>query len=148
MRSLPGAQKIKEQMIIEAWPLVVGEEIAKKTEPLFMGSGLLLVRVTDPLWAQHISLQKRKIINALNRRAGTRVLKDLRFQTGPVASTALAAPLPEKSRPWLEIKLTEEETAAVEEALRQSPLVPELKDALHRALLSQKRWLKWHQTQG
>lgn len=126
-------------MIFDAWPHVVGEEVAKRTEPLFFEHGVLFVRVPDSVWAQHISLQKKSIISSLNRKTRTRLLKDLRFQSGPVRAAVLSAPKTEKECPWQQVRLTPAEEKAVEEALSRSSLAPGLRDSLGRALIAQKK---------
>jgi len=146
--ALPNAQKIKEQRIIDAWPRVVGEEVAKRTEPLFFEHGLLFVRVTDSVWAQHLSLQRKKIVNLLNRQGRTRILKELRFQSGPVKPLKLIPAAAAEECPWLQIRLTAEEEHVVEEALKQSSLSRELCEAMRSAFLSQKRGQKWLREKG
>lgn len=70
LRKLPAAKKIKGQMIIDAWPEAVGEKISQKSRALSVENGILFVWVNDSVWAQHLSLQSRKIINQLHRLTG------------------------------------------------------------------------------
>jgi hypothetical protein len=148
LRKLPAAKKIKGQMIIDAWPKAVGEKIAGKSRALSVDNGILFVWVNDSVWAQHLSLQSRKIINQLHRLTGTRVLKDIRFQVGsrPPEPEVLEVHLPDKN--WREAKLDDCDLAAIEEALQEAGLSPDLEQKLRQLYAAQKKRNRWLLDQG
>lgn len=48
------------------WPEIVGDEIAKRTQPECIRGTTLVVSVCNSAWAQELSFQKQIILNRLN----------------------------------------------------------------------------------
>lgn len=71
--------------IFGMWPEIVGPDISAHAEPVLIRGTVLHVRVTDSVWMQHLQLQKRSLLDALNRRLPEGNLSDMRFEiaTGP-----------------------------------------------------------------
>lgn len=148
LRKLPAAKKIKGQMIIDAWPEAVGEKISQKSRALSVENGILFVWVNDSVWAQHLSLQSRKIINQLHRLTGTRLLKDVRFQVGgcPPEPDVIEVPAPKEN--WREATLEESDFVAMDEALREANLSPDLEYKMRQLYIAQKKKNRWLLEQG
>lgn len=151
IRKLPVSKKIREQMIIDAWPVIVGEKIADKTRALTCENGTLLVWVRDSVWAQHISLQQRRIINALNRHARTRSLTEIRFRAGgidPGPADPIQNNRPVEKGHCNDVLLAGKDLEKVEEALQVAGLDRDLEELLRKILISQKKKIVWLFAQG
>ena len=143
LRRLPCAKKIKEQIVLDSWPEVTGDKIARKTKPLFIKDGIMFIAVQDSVWAQHLSLQKNYIIPRLNRKARTRLLKDLRFQSeGTNLEYHEDVVIKEKSD-WRKEELAAEDMVVVENALLEGSPPPEFYQSLKSMLILQKKYLRW-----
>jgi predicted nucleic acid-binding Zn ribbon protein len=148
LRKLPSAKKIKGQMIIDAWPEAVGEKISQKSRALSVENGILFVWVNDSVWAQHLSLQKRKIISQLHRLTATRLLKDVRFQVGGCPPDPEVAEVQPPDENWREAILEESELSTIDEALREARLSPDLEDKMRQLYIAQKQKNRWLLEQG
>ena len=62
------------------WDKVVGKQIAKHTKPISVRKGTLFVKVEGSVWANELSLLKKKIINKLNKLMGYESIKDIVFK--------------------------------------------------------------------
>ena len=70
---------IGEQKVIDLWPKTVGKKIASKTTAKSINMGLLVVEVVNPAWRQELQLQKKTIIQELNKILKKNRIKDIRF---------------------------------------------------------------------
>jgi hypothetical protein len=150
IKKMPNSLKIRGQLIIDAWPDVAGELIAAKTEPLFVEMGTLYVRVQDSVWAQHLSLQKISFINKLNRKARTKILKDIRFQVGVRSNKSCLNQHTEKEEEnnWRDMEIEGNELTAIKSALCELDNWPELRGPMEKLIMSQKKWIRWQLKQG
>jgi len=62
------------------WDKAVGKTIAKHSKPFSVKKGTLFVRVEGSVWANELSLMKKKIINKLNKMIGHESIKDIVFK--------------------------------------------------------------------
>ena len=69
------------EMIEARWPQVVGDELARRSEPELLSGGVLTVRVTDAVWGRMILKLSGRILPALNRAMGTNLVRRINFQT-------------------------------------------------------------------
>ncbi len=143
LSKLPSAKKIKGQMLIDAWPAAVGEKISRKSRALSVDNGILFVWVNDSVWAQHLSLQRKKIITQLHRLTGTRLLKDIRFQVGgcPPEPEITDIHLPREN--WREIMLEESDLIKIDEMLRETGLSTDLEGKVRELYIAQKKKNNW-----
>lgn len=152
LRRLPAVKKIKGQMLIDAWPKAVGEKIAGKTSAISFAEGTLLVWVRDSVWAQHIALHKKVIISNLNSLVPTKMLKDVRFRVGgmsPAAEKDQDATTDKPNKPdWRKQSLEPQDLLAVEAALEETGLDPDLKIILRKLLTSQKKLVRYYFAEG
>ncbi len=82
----------------KAWPEIVGEELARRTQPKRIKGSVLTVAVESSVWAHHLSMMREQILEViLNRTAGR--FTDLRLVNEPIRRmeiTSAAAPAPKE----------------------------------------------------
>jgi predicted nucleic acid-binding Zn ribbon protein len=66
--------------VLTGWSDLVGEQIARVTEPERIESGVLYVRVSTAPWRAELSMKRLEILRKINRAAGADVVKDIRFR--------------------------------------------------------------------
>jgi hypothetical protein len=66
-------------LVERRWASVVGEEIARRSEPEALTDGVLTVRVKDPVWGRTIVRLSSRIVPELNRAAGMNLVKRINF---------------------------------------------------------------------
>ena len=129
-RALPpeARRRIYSVALVEKrWASVVGDEIARRSEPEALADGVLTLRVIDPAWGKMILSLQAKIIPALNRAVGKGLVRRLNFVKRDQLQRAAS---PEPAR----------ETAAAtgpppESVMRASEAIPdeELRAAVRRS---------------
>ncbi len=70
---------LKQGQVLDVWYEVVGQKVAKKTEPIKIEHGKLFVRVTSPSWRNELQFYKRQIIHDLNEQVGEQIVKEIVF---------------------------------------------------------------------
>jgi predicted nucleic acid-binding Zn ribbon protein len=73
-------QTLRRYAVITGWEEIVGAQIARVTRPQRFENGVLFVSVTTAPWRAELSLQRMEIIAKLNKAAGSRIVKDIRFR--------------------------------------------------------------------
>jgi len=68
--------------LVQAWPEVVGETIARRTEVIELKFHTAVVKVSGAMWIQELNLLKREILARLAPRVGDDAVRDLRFVQG------------------------------------------------------------------
>ena len=68
--------------VAECWPLVVGAEAARHSEPAAVQAGVLAVEVDSSVWAQHLQLRHDEILAALRQRLGEGAPTSLHIRVG------------------------------------------------------------------
>ncbi len=68
--------------IWKVWKQAAGDMIASHAQPEAFKGGLLIVKVTGSVWAQQLQFQKKELIQKLNEKLGSDLVKDMRFKTG------------------------------------------------------------------
>lgn len=149
LRKLPQAKKIKEQMLLDAWPEVVGEEIARRTSPLYIENGCLFVLAQDSAWAQHLSMQRRKIVSALNKKVRTNILKEIRFKAdGRVLATRQVECAKKDAGSWEDETVPEEEKEMLLKMIDREKVHPEWQETFFNFFLAHKKKKRWFLSQG
>jgi predicted nucleic acid-binding Zn ribbon protein len=78
------AKRIQQASVIDAWPDLVGPQIAAVTSPESVTQdGVLRVRVATAAWANELSLMTPRILARLNDGRQGRV-KEIRWVPGPL----------------------------------------------------------------
>ena len=70
---------LNQQKALEIWPDIVGQQVAKNTDPVSIEFGVLTVKSTSPVWRQELQLQKENIIQSINNKLNKNIIKDIRF---------------------------------------------------------------------
>ncbi|MCC9165340.1 DUF721 domain-containing protein [Pontibacter harenae] len=71
--------KLSEVNIVQSWERIMGKPIAIKTQQLYFKDHKLFVRLTSAPLKHELNMSKSKVIELLNREAGTEVVKDVIF---------------------------------------------------------------------
>ena len=82
IRDLGIAKKLSRQRAVVDWPGVVGQKVAGHSRAVRVDGGRLFVEVDSPVWAQELTLMKRKIVRELNARIGDQVIENVHFVLG------------------------------------------------------------------
>ncbi|MBF0188385.1 MAG: DUF721 domain-containing protein [Magnetococcales bacterium] len=72
--------------IWQRWPEVVGEQMAKHTEPYRLIGGVLTVRADSPVWVTELNHLKGALMEKL-KQASFQEVTDIRFRTGVLRYT-------------------------------------------------------------
>ena len=76
------AKKLREQRAVVDWEAIVGKKVAQHSRAIRVDGGRLFVEVDSSVWAQELSLMKRRILRQVNVRAGDRVIDNVHFVLG------------------------------------------------------------------
>src|SRR5512134_1542582 len=68
----------------EVWERAVGPEVAKRTSPISLRRGTLLVAVATAPWMQQLSFLRENIRDSVNRTLGRDLVREVRFLLGEV----------------------------------------------------------------
>src|ERR1700730_4082151 len=98
--------------LAKAWPEIVGETIARRTEIVSLKFHTAVVKVSGAMWIQELNLMKSQILARVTERIGDDAVRDLRFVQGRLSR-----------REQLKPKL-----CTVPRSTRKSIELPELKD--------------------
>ena len=72
-------QPIEQNKALIIWGDVVGESIASNTEAKEVKHGILIVKVSTPVWRNEIAMRKREILKKLNTELGSTAIKNIRL---------------------------------------------------------------------
>jgi hypothetical protein len=84
----PSAIQQKEGLVIGLWPRIVGPKVAEGTQAIGLRGNCLVIRARNTVWANELMLLKRDIINRFQQHTTERIVSDIRFEVGSVASRA------------------------------------------------------------
>lgn len=68
-----------QKRLIEAWPIVAGEAIARFTTDVKIYNQTLFVRLRVPALRADLSMRRQEFVNRLNKYVGNLVITDIRF---------------------------------------------------------------------
>lgn len=68
-----------QKRLIEAWPIVAGEAIARYTTEVSISNQTLIVRLRVPALRADLSMRRQEFVNLLNEYVGNQVIADIRF---------------------------------------------------------------------
>ena len=71
--------KLKASSIFNHWEEIVGREIAKRSRPKKLVSGILYISVSNSIWANELSLMSEGLIKKINSFAGEEIAGSLRI---------------------------------------------------------------------
>ena len=70
---------LDQEAAVTFWNNIVGETVSSVTEAERVESGTLVVRVETSVWRQELQMQKKEIIKKINKKIGTKAIRDIRF---------------------------------------------------------------------
>ncbi len=70
---------VAQNKALNIWNEIVGDKVARNTEPDRVEHGVIIVKVSSPTWRQELYFQKNEIIEKINNTIGKRVIRDIRF---------------------------------------------------------------------
>lgn len=68
-----------QKRLIEAWPVVAGEAIARYTTDANIYNQTLYVKLRIPALRADLSMRRQEYVNRLNEYVGNQVITDIRF---------------------------------------------------------------------
>lgn len=71
---------LNEKRIIDAWPLVLGNNILQYTSDLIIKNKVLYVSLTSSVLRHDLFLSREEIKKSLNKQVGTEVITDIIFR--------------------------------------------------------------------
>ena len=71
--------ELHQESAVTLWGAVVGRAVSSVTKDEGVDSGTLVVRVESSVWRQELHMQKKEMINKLNKKIGAEVIREIRF---------------------------------------------------------------------
>ena len=71
---------LNEKRLIDAWPLVLGENIVQYTTDLYIKNRVLFVSLSSSVLRHDLFLSREEIKKSLNRQVGVEVIVDIIFR--------------------------------------------------------------------
>ncbi|MGF1567695.1 MAG: DciA family protein [Nodosilinea sp.] len=69
------------RQVLNHWPALVGEVVARQAAPVRLDQRILYVAVANPMWSQTLTLERLAILAKINHQLGLD-LSDIRFSSG------------------------------------------------------------------
>tara|TARA_B100000575_G_scaffold4979_1_gene3698 strand:- start:251 stop:526 length:276 start_codon:yes stop_codon:yes gene_type:complete len=70
---------ILQENAVSIWPDIVGKNISKISKATSVDKGVLFIKVESSTWRQELYLQKNEIINRINKKIGSKIIKEIRL---------------------------------------------------------------------
>ena len=70
---------LSQEAAVVLWGSIVGDAVSSVTKAERVESGTLIVKVETAVWRQELHMQKEEIINKINKKIGTRAIREIRF---------------------------------------------------------------------
>lgn len=70
----------KQMQVYRRWNEVVGESVARNTQPVRFSKGILSVTVSSPAWLHNLTMMKPQILLNLSKEFGAGFVKDVYFK--------------------------------------------------------------------
>jgi hypothetical protein len=139
--------------VFGAWGELVGPLIAQHTKPRFFRQGVLIVEVSSAAWANELTMLKPGIMQALEKRLGRGLIREIRWQVAPPYRPGTPYAGPETPTDLLrrEIVLPElaaDERAAIAEGVTGKVRDPELAETVAGFLETLARRRKAREREG
>jgi predicted nucleic acid-binding Zn ribbon protein len=73
-------KKLMEVSVLDFWEEVVGTQGAKACTIQKLEHGIITVHASAPVWRTELQMRKAEVIQRLNERVGTEVVRDIVFR--------------------------------------------------------------------
>ncbi len=70
---------IAQNKALNIWSEIVGVSVSKNTVAEKVEHGVIIVKVSSPVWRQELYFQKKDIVKKINNSIGKNVIRDIRF---------------------------------------------------------------------
>ena len=70
---------LKQESAVFLWDEIVGDAVAGATEAKGVERGILTVKTNSPTWRQELHMQKNEILDKINKKIGSKAIKEIRF---------------------------------------------------------------------
>jgi predicted nucleic acid-binding Zn ribbon protein len=80
LENLGITEAVQEYAVLEAWPGIVGEQIARVTTAERITDGVLFVKVSNAPWRNELVFLKQDLIGKLNQAMGREFVHDIVFR--------------------------------------------------------------------
>lgn len=70
---------LNEYRVVQLWPQVVGQAIARFTGEIYVRGGILFVQIRSAALRENLSHQRTQLCRRLNAEVGAQVLNEVRF---------------------------------------------------------------------
>ena len=70
---------IQQEKAVSVWGNVVGDVVSKVTDAISVDKGVLVVKTKSATWRQELYMQKKDIIDKINKKIGSTAIKEIRF---------------------------------------------------------------------
>lgn len=70
---------LQQKRLVDMWPEVVGEPVAKYTGERFIKNQTLFVKVHNPALRADLSMSRSLLVQRLNEKVGAQVIAEVRF---------------------------------------------------------------------
>jgi len=70
---------ILQENAVSVWSDVVGKNISKISKATSVDKGVLFIKVESATWKQELYMQKDEIINKINKKIGSKAIKEIRL---------------------------------------------------------------------
>ena len=79
LRELGLETPLLQKRLIDSWPTVAGEAIARYTTNVRIQNQTLFVSLSIPALRADLSMRRQELVRLLNQRVGAQVIADIRF---------------------------------------------------------------------
>ncbi|MFQ6041639.1 MAG: DUF721 domain-containing protein [Candidatus Poribacteria bacterium] len=83
-RKLGYDKKVREQQAMFLWDEIVGEHVARNSQPTQIDNGRMSVVVSDSVWLTELNLLRMQYIAKINEQLGAKVVREIDFKIGRV----------------------------------------------------------------
>jgi len=80
LRSIEADQEVVVMFLKELWPHIVGEELARNTEPSALNKKVLKVLVPSAVWASELASLRSLMMASINRFWGVQLVETIRLE--------------------------------------------------------------------
>ena len=70
---------ILQENAVSVWSDIVGKNISKISKAISVDKGVLFIKVESATWKQELYMQKNEIINKINKKIGSKAIKEIRL---------------------------------------------------------------------